>query len=163
MLMQIEAFLRAEAMPWTRFGRLAVRDPRFVQDLRNGREPRPETRARIAAFIARYHERVSDAGVTSAALRDAVMRLAGPGAALRLHSERACTCAGQEATAHRITLRFAGDAAFEQGEAYAAALYRHEFTLPGVLVADAQVAAQECRFAPEESMTIAADYLLTAA
>ncbi len=41
-------------MPATKFGRLAAHDPRFVLDLRMGREPRGMTEARINGFIARY-------------------------------------------------------------------------------------------------------------
>jgi hypothetical protein len=37
----------------TRFGRDAVRDPRFVLDVfRYNRQPRPETAARVRAYIA---------------------------------------------------------------------------------------------------------------
>lgn len=39
LLRQIERFLRQTDMPWTKFGRLAAQDPRFVADLRNGRAP----------------------------------------------------------------------------------------------------------------------------
>ena len=56
LLRQIEKFLRETGMPWTRFGRLAARDPRFVRDLRNGRIPRPRTEARIVRFIAAHQE-----------------------------------------------------------------------------------------------------------
>jgi hypothetical protein len=56
LLRQIEKFLRETGMPWTRFGRLAAQDPRFVEDLRNGRTPRPGTEARIARFMAIYRE-----------------------------------------------------------------------------------------------------------
>jgi hypothetical protein len=56
LLRQIEKFLRETGMPWTKFGRLAAHDPRFVEDLRNGRTPRAETAARIARFIASYAE-----------------------------------------------------------------------------------------------------------
>ena len=49
---KIERFLRETRMPATKFGRLAVRDPRLVGDLRNGREPRAATVARIEAFLA---------------------------------------------------------------------------------------------------------------
>jgi hypothetical protein len=51
-LRKIEIYLRRTQMPPTKFGRLAVRDPRLVKDLRNGREPRPATIARIEAFLA---------------------------------------------------------------------------------------------------------------
>lgn len=56
LLRQIEKFLRETGMPWTKFGRLAAHDPRFVEDLRNGRTPRPVTEARIVRFIASYRE-----------------------------------------------------------------------------------------------------------
>lgn len=56
LLYRIERFLRETGMPWTKFGRLAAHDPRFVEDLRNGRTPRPETAERIDAFIASYPE-----------------------------------------------------------------------------------------------------------
>ena len=54
LLRQIEKFLRDTGMPWTKFGRLAAHDPRFVGDLRNGREPRAGTAARIVRFMAAY-------------------------------------------------------------------------------------------------------------
>lgn len=47
----VERFLRRSRMPVTKFGRLAVSDPRLVLDLRQGREPRPKTAARIEAFL----------------------------------------------------------------------------------------------------------------
>lgn len=50
----IEKFLRHTGMPWTRFGRLATHDPRFVGDLRRGRTPRAETVARVERFMARH-------------------------------------------------------------------------------------------------------------
>ncbi|MBA16724.1 MAG: hypothetical protein CMN73_10275 [Sphingomonas sp.] len=51
-LRKVERYLRVTDMPETKFGRLAVRDPRLVRDLRNGREPRARMVARIEAFIA---------------------------------------------------------------------------------------------------------------
>lgn len=56
LLRQIERFLRDTDMPWTKFGRLAAHDPRFVEDLRNGRVPRPETAERVKQFMNRYRE-----------------------------------------------------------------------------------------------------------
>lgn len=54
MVQKIEQYLKATAMPPTRFGRLAVRDPRLFHDLKRGREPGPRMVARIEAFIARH-------------------------------------------------------------------------------------------------------------
>ena len=56
LLRKIEKFLRQHEMPWTKFGRLAAHDPRFVGDLRNGRTPRPQTEKRVLAFMADYSE-----------------------------------------------------------------------------------------------------------
>lgn len=47
----IEKYLRSRNVAPTRFGRDAVRDPRFVLDLRNGREPRGRTVVRVLAFM----------------------------------------------------------------------------------------------------------------
>lgn len=49
---EVEKFLRRSGMPPTKFGRLAVNDPRLVSDLRNGREPGSRVTRRIVAFIA---------------------------------------------------------------------------------------------------------------
>ena len=51
LLREIENFLRAANIPPARFGRDAVKDPRFVFDLRNGREPRPTTVARVRKYL----------------------------------------------------------------------------------------------------------------
>ena len=56
LIRRIERFLRQTDMAWTKFGRLAARDPRFVQDLRNGRTPRPETESRVEHFMNTYLE-----------------------------------------------------------------------------------------------------------
>lgn len=51
LLRRIERYLRRSGTPATRFGREAVRDPRFVLDLRNGREPRRTTAMRVHHFL----------------------------------------------------------------------------------------------------------------
>jgi hypothetical protein len=38
-------------IPAARFGREVMHDPRFVFDLRNGREPRDRTVRRVRAFL----------------------------------------------------------------------------------------------------------------
>ncbi|HEY0326803.1 MAG TPA: hypothetical protein VGC46_12620 [Allosphingosinicella sp.] len=53
LLRRIERHLSATGMPPTRFGRDCVGDPRFVFDLRSGREPRDETRQRVVAWLER--------------------------------------------------------------------------------------------------------------
>lgn len=53
LLRRIEHYLRRTGMPPTTFGRLAVRDPLLVADLRGGRELRPRTQTRVTAFLDR--------------------------------------------------------------------------------------------------------------
>ena len=56
LIRKIEVFLRKTGMPVTKFGRLAARDPRFVDDLRNGRMPRTRTERRVEHFMNEYRE-----------------------------------------------------------------------------------------------------------
>lgn len=51
-LLEIERRLKATGMSASRFGRLAVNDPRLVGDLRNGRDPSSRVVARVRAFLA---------------------------------------------------------------------------------------------------------------
>lgn len=51
LLNKIELYLRRTGMPPTRFGRTVVNDPRFVLDLRHGREPGPRTTRRVEAYL----------------------------------------------------------------------------------------------------------------
>lgn len=57
LLRRIERHLRATATPPARFGREVLRDPRFVFDLRYGREPRPQTEARVNAWLDANEQR----------------------------------------------------------------------------------------------------------
>ena len=50
---RIEIYLRRSGTTATRFGREVLGDPRFVFDLRKGRELRPATAARISAWLDR--------------------------------------------------------------------------------------------------------------
>lgn len=50
-LVKIDRYLRETHMAPTRFGRLAVNDPRLVGDLKRGRQPGRRMVARIEAFI----------------------------------------------------------------------------------------------------------------
>lgn len=50
---EIERFLNITKMSPTRFGMAAVNDPRFVFDLRSGREPRSATMRRAVDFMSR--------------------------------------------------------------------------------------------------------------
>lgn len=57
LLSVIEKYLRRTGVPPTRFGREAVGDPRFVDDLRRGREPRAATVSRVLAYLAAQEAR----------------------------------------------------------------------------------------------------------
>ena len=50
----VESFISARGWTPTRFGRIVAGDPLFVFDLRDGREPRTETRARIMKAMAEF-------------------------------------------------------------------------------------------------------------
>ena len=54
LIRSIEKFLRQHEMAATKFGRLAAHEPRFVLDLRMGREPRDRTEQRIRGFMAGF-------------------------------------------------------------------------------------------------------------
>ncbi|MGL5837724.1 MAG: hypothetical protein ACRCY3_04410 [Sphingorhabdus sp.] len=55
---KIERFLRRYDMAPTTFGRLAVRDPRLVHDMRRGRCLRSVMAARIESFMDAYEHRL---------------------------------------------------------------------------------------------------------
>lgn len=48
---RVEAFISERGWTATRFGRMAARDPLFVFQLREGREPRSATRLKVVAFM----------------------------------------------------------------------------------------------------------------
>ena len=52
LLDQIEGYLARSGTKASMFGRQAVGDPRFVQDLREGRRPRHKTQERVKRFLA---------------------------------------------------------------------------------------------------------------
>lgn len=56
LIRKIEKFLRSTDMPPATFGRLAIGDPRFVFDLRRGREPRRTMEQRVEHFMNEYRE-----------------------------------------------------------------------------------------------------------
>lgn len=51
LLTRIQVHLRRTGMPPTTFGRMVVHDPRFVEDLRNGRQPGARMEARVHAWL----------------------------------------------------------------------------------------------------------------
>jgi hypothetical protein len=50
----VERYIRLSGIAPSRLGREAVKDPRFVHGLRLGREPRPKTLARVAAWLREH-------------------------------------------------------------------------------------------------------------
>jgi hypothetical protein len=58
LLRTIERHLRQTGIAPTRFGRDAVGDPRFVDDLRRGREPRRVTEQRVRAYLDQHQRKV---------------------------------------------------------------------------------------------------------
>jgi homoserine dehydrogenase len=73
----VEAFIAARGWTPTRFGRAIAGDPLFVFDLREGREPRSETRARILKAMQEHGE-----ANTESPLRIGVAGLGNVGATL---------------------------------------------------------------------------------
>ncbi len=57
LMRRIQLFLRRADMAPTRFGREAVGDPRLVTDMRNGRELRESTAARVKAWLDAQEKR----------------------------------------------------------------------------------------------------------
>lgn len=76
-------------------------------------------------------------------LLSAVMTLAGDDAELLHHKEQAWASATFSGARHRLALIFPGETAMTAGEAFLEALPEHEFTLPGHIVADAQIVIVE--------------------
>lgn len=54
LLTDIELFLASQELAESTFGRMAVRDWKFVSDLRRGRRVWPETEAKVRRFMAGY-------------------------------------------------------------------------------------------------------------
>ena len=57
LLRRVEKYLQHSGTPPSSFGRYVLGDPRFVFDLRGGREPRAETVARVNAWLDRLEAR----------------------------------------------------------------------------------------------------------
>jgi hypothetical protein len=52
LLRHVELYLRTSGQSATRFGKLVANDPRFVFDLRRGREVGPKLTARVKSFLS---------------------------------------------------------------------------------------------------------------
>jgi len=93
-------------------------------------------------------------------LLDQLWQLAGGPAELIAHTERAWASATFSGARHGFTLDFAGAAAVSRGEGLIADLPEHEFTLPGLLVADAAVVSANHTLAPMPRLTVTCELLL---
>ncbi|RVT38495.1 hypothetical protein ENE74_17520 [Sphingobium algorifonticola] len=67
LLEQVESYLARTRMPPSRFGRLALGDPRLVGDLRSGRRLRPGTQDQLEQYLAHEIERIEGGGKKTAA------------------------------------------------------------------------------------------------
>ncbi|WP_288485379.1 hypothetical protein [uncultured Novosphingobium sp.] len=80
--------------------------------------------------------------------------LAGPGMQLLHHSEQAWSSATFHGARHTFNLLCEGIDGVAAGERLIAALPDHEFTLPGRLVADAQIVSVDHGLLPSPSLTM---------
>ncbi|WP_234028693.1 hypothetical protein [Pseudoblastomonas halimionae] len=90
----------------------------------------------------------------------ALQEMAGGCAELLAMEERPWASATFSGARHTITLRFHGSADCETADGFIETLPEHEFTLAGLLVADAQVRAVTYENRPEPVMTVEAELLL---
>jgi hypothetical protein len=60
LITRINRFLKESGLAPTLFGRLAVRDPRLVTDLRNGRSPGTALEGRVEHFMNMWRARRND-------------------------------------------------------------------------------------------------------
>ena len=51
LLEQVESYLARTRIPPSKFGRMALGDPRFVDDLRAGRKLRRKTQERVRCYL----------------------------------------------------------------------------------------------------------------
>lgn len=56
---EVEAFLAASKIDPTAFGKMAMKDPSFVFDLRNGRSPSGKTMDKVRAWMVAQKERAA--------------------------------------------------------------------------------------------------------
>ncbi|ARU16371.1 hypothetical protein [Croceicoccus marinus] len=93
-------------------------------------------------------------------LEDAVLALAGGLGAVTIHREMPWASITFAGTRHTMTLCFTGSGAVDAGEELLARLPDHEFTIPGQLVADAQIHKVEHEMLPEPKLRIQVELLL---
>ena len=157
LLRRIEKFLERNAMRPTRFGREAVGDPRFVFDLREGREPLEQTVLRVHAWLDREEDEEREAerrDDPSCRLRpqaeDELRRLVRASFAgfdghfqiedIESRSWASVTFSGER---HTLRLRLRGDEAAAAADAFLGGLTDREFDLDGHVIADIAIVSDE--------------------
>lgn len=90
----------------------------------------------------------------------AVRALAGASAEMVSHTEKPWASVTFAGSRHTMVLRFAGWEACDDAEHFRQQLPEHEFTIPGVLVADAAASTIHQVLLPEPWMEIEVDLLL---
>ena len=93
-------------------------------------------------------------------LRDALLSLCDHQGQLLSHSEKAWASITFAGARHSVSLLFAGEEAVEAGERFIAALPEHEFTIPGQLVADADITEVDHRLLPAPRLVVHCELLL---
>lgn len=143
LLREVEKFLRRNETAPTRFGREAVGDPRFVFDLRNGRDPAPDDRgSRPRLSGGSPVTRIPMSPVAAALLR-ALIRRANVSRDRILLTDarsvdwRSLTFSGER---HQFALRITGSKTQEVANQMCAGLDECEFSIPAIVVADISLA-----------------------
>ena len=145
LLHRIERFLWRSGMTATRFGRAAINDPGFVRQLRNGREPRPETTKRILDWIEkadpplrRRRSRKAREDAATALLRALEASLARCECTFRVHELHSRSWASVTFTGarHRILFTLEGPGATPAADALAGRIDEEQLSLRGHILAD---------------------------
>lgn len=93
-------------------------------------------------------------------LRDALLALGEFRCQLLSHRETAWASITFAGSRHSFTLLFAGVEAVNAGERLLATLPDHEFTIPGHLVADANITEADHRLVPNPRLVVTCELLL---
>jgi len=151
LLYRIERHLKKSGVSATVFGTAAINDPALVRHLRNGRQPRPKTEARILAFIEAVERargtlmpRAREDAAT-ALLRALGARLEGCECAFRIDelASRGWASATFSGARHRIAFSLVGAGAAAAADAFMEGLEDALFALRGHILADIALIGEE--------------------
>lgn len=93
-------------------------------------------------------------------LREALAALAGGEAQILRHSEQAWASITFSGARHSVEMVFEGIRAAKAGELFIAELPDHEFSIPGQLVADAEILSVDHTMLPDIRVVVKAELLL---